>query len=177
MSETQTPLNNPMPAIDALALECQDRLDAAEKDYQASLTRIAELEALTTPQPIETAPKDGTWILLSKTGWSRWLDAYWDEEKTEWYCRYGQNQKANIDDQRYQGCTHWLPMPPAPEVKTRKAIKKVGRWKEITVWDDGSIRVECLGGLDMLDLTKKQWAQLVKELAKLGVSMPAQEVK
>lgn len=66
-------------------------------------------------QPISTAPKDGTWVLLtggnefSRTPvgpcvvafWDRddWVYAYWDGD---WYSAY-------------ENATHWMAIPKGPE--------------------------------------------------------------
>lgn len=70
---------------------------------RAAVAEITRLRALTTPQPIETAPKDGTQILVEgydagdNFGWrqSRWTPAgYW-----AW----------TADAKR------WLPLPEVPK--------------------------------------------------------------
>lgn len=64
-------------------------------------------------QPIETAPKDGTWILLGKAG-----------EKTRIAPRFlviasSPNKMFFEDDLGHQIVdswpTHWMPLPDAPE--------------------------------------------------------------
>ncbi len=71
-------------------------------------------------QPIESAPKDGTEILLlkeiqwtfgdtkdSRIGKGNWIGAYWFEEKTEiWRSRCD----TWLDDP-----THWMPLPDGPK--------------------------------------------------------------
>jgi hypothetical protein len=70
-----------------------------------------------TWQPIETAPKDGTWVLLTggdiDYGWDggfkpsvvsgQWADTRW---QFAWYDSgyYGE----------YENPTHWMPLPPPP---------------------------------------------------------------
>lgn len=60
-------------------------------------------------QPIETAPKDGTLILIAKGGASAWHNmfaGYWDEGLGEFkYHRDGYVRNP----------THWMPLPPPPE--------------------------------------------------------------
>ena len=67
-----------------------DQLQEANK-------RIAELEALTQWQPIETAPKDGNWIICTSTSsifvWFSLDDGY-----------YGNTEP-----------THWKPLPEPPK--------------------------------------------------------------
>lgn len=62
--------------------------------------------------PIESAPKDGRAILVNAGGFSYSVE--WSEE-VDWWC---------VDDNklgpfRLRGCapTHWMPLPPAPEMK------------------------------------------------------------
>lgn len=55
-------------------------------------------------QPIETAPKDGTQLLLTCVGWAEpvvahWNAGAWDDGD---YCDY------------MTGLTHWMPLPPPP---------------------------------------------------------------
>ena len=83
--------------------ECEQKIKALE-------ARIAELEALTTWQPIETAPKDSkSIILLDRNGTS--YSGFW-RNHTGW----------NPDDNNHLSCydtnpTHWMPLPKPPEEK------------------------------------------------------------
>jgi hypothetical protein len=56
------------------------------------------------PQPIDTAPMDGTWILgwLPVVAW--WAVLQWDLDT--WLA---------ADGSWPQSPSHWLPLPPAPE--------------------------------------------------------------
>ena len=80
-------------------------------------------------QPIETAPRDGTWILATRKGEEffkcRWMTAYTlAEEYGGSACDYIQ---ACWDDGDIQTCwddgdneatpTHWMPLPDPPEVE------------------------------------------------------------
>ena len=70
------------------------------------------MNQITEWQPIETAPRDGTQILL----YQRWKDdtllrsaidlGVWDSEKKAWNCHL-----YNIDDP-----SHWMPIPKEPEI-------------------------------------------------------------
>ena len=67
-------------------------------------------------KPIETAPKDGTKVLLWADGQVEigdWLpDAHpWND--TSWWIEGGQITARNP--------THWMPLPEAPNVKLRGA--------------------------------------------------------
>ena len=68
--------------------------------------------------PIETAPKDGTRVLL--TGWweddptsgHRWTcDGFWDDLTEEWF----EHPDRVPTDGALVPPTHWLPLPPPPE--------------------------------------------------------------
>lgn len=65
-----------------------------------------------TPQPIETAPTDGTEVLAYKPKLKSWLPVRWlgaDHPDYE-----GQFFHHTWDHQPIEDITHWLPMPPAP---------------------------------------------------------------
>lgn len=64
---------------------------------EAMRREIAALRERTTPKPIESAPQDGTSILVFNYGCG------WDIER-----------EGHIEP----GDTHWLPMPPPPEGET-----------------------------------------------------------
>ena len=71
-------------------------------------------------QPISTAPKDGTWILLaggetdedddfadSNVQKSRPVTAFWDESYDVWqFCYWDMNWRSG-----YKNPTHWMPLP------------------------------------------------------------------
>jgi hypothetical protein len=75
-------------------------LELSLKELASFRTRIAELEALTTWQPIETAP-EGQSILL---GW--FVADFWRIEQSS---RYNSTWRA------LQRATHWMPLPKPPE--------------------------------------------------------------
>lgn len=58
-------------------------------------------------QPIETAPKDGTWVLLSSAGWThgQWEIAQWSAYAECW----------QTYDTAILGATHWMPLPAPPQ--------------------------------------------------------------
>jgi hypothetical protein len=59
-------------------------------------------------QPIETAPKDGTAVLVGRAGrYPRVTPSIWSEEMCKW---------LNMGDQP----THWLPLPPPPQALREK---------------------------------------------------------
>jgi hypothetical protein len=59
-------------------------------------------------QDIETAPKDGTWIIIGHPEWRRSADGYWSDDFREWrFSGYAPERQP----------THWQPLPPAPQQK------------------------------------------------------------
>lgn len=70
--------------------------------------------------PIETAPKDGTIVLLyrpSAIKWMRVAPGSYDDERVhsaprpKWDCLY---KIASVRDMREHQPTHWMPLPEPP---------------------------------------------------------------
>lgn len=61
------------------------------------------------PNPIETAPKDGKFILLWAPERQMWFQMRWSDEVNDWVLVGGK--------QMYDKFTHWTPMPAPPEGK------------------------------------------------------------
>lgn len=69
-------------------------------------------------QPIDTAPKDGSWVLLwlpsprSYLVKARWLDSeeYVDDIWHEWQQQGGDRVRCILP-----GPTHWMPLPKPPK--------------------------------------------------------------
>ena len=108
-------------ALDA-CIDLNAVLEAAEFESGAYpfelLQKIkAALESKAVPdgwQPIETAPKDGTMVLLYgepyNSAGEKIYVGQWDKDSfCFWFdcCSYGPECKA----------THWMPLPPPPEVE------------------------------------------------------------
>lgn len=56
--------------------------------------------------PIETAPRDGTRILMFRYGWAESMAVgYWDSTWSA-FCPVGGSF--------FQGATHWMPLPEPP---------------------------------------------------------------
>lgn len=93
-------------------------------DYVATgdyLKLKAQLDRLTTWQPIETAPRDGT-AILGCQGWCIEVTAF--VKGTESYQRKEAWVVANDDEGYAQDFkpTHWMPLPnPNPPVKRTKS--------------------------------------------------------
>jgi hypothetical protein len=61
-------------------------------------------------QPIETAPKDGTWLLLfgNPHGWHmRYAIGNWFEGHGPW---------CGLEAEYLGDITHWMPLPTAPDI-------------------------------------------------------------
>ena len=66
-------------------------------------------------EPIETAPQDGTWMLLYFAGPQYYKIAFWSEQSADWYDWQGaQGVSASLTAYGDRP-THWmlLPEPPA----------------------------------------------------------------
>ena len=112
--------------IDELHLQLQNQYNVLTDLRQ----EFAELEKQNEWQPIETAPKDGTEILIydsadKKIYRSRWYDV---EDVSEWDCDdcdldagfYELNKCFNNYDDYFMALvapTRWVPLPKAPEGK------------------------------------------------------------
>lgn len=68
-------------------------------------------------QPIETAPKDGTDILLYFGAWG-WIRGNWDSQlhhgKPKPYWTNDRLRYLGVTETRANQPTHWMPIPPAP---------------------------------------------------------------
>lgn len=85
-------------------------LDAWKAVVAKQACRIAELEKALTWQPIDTAPKDGTWIM-------GWASGDLNPSRISW----GRNHRNNLSwctafCSFVEGyITHWTPLPRIPE--------------------------------------------------------------
>lgn len=63
-------------------------------------------------QPIETAPKDGTPVLVHAPGGC----TQWKLHTTLWICRWD-GRWVEAGGEEYTTCepTHWMPLPPPPD--------------------------------------------------------------
>ena len=83
---------------------------APKTDVIAELrSRIAKLEAQTQWQPISTAPKDGTWIVVTSTH-NKYYRACVQFCYGHWY----DTQEVIHDDLMEDAATHWMPMLETP---------------------------------------------------------------
>lgn len=68
-------------------------------------------------QPIGTAPKDGTEILLyrkwEEDKWPERISAYWNEDVGAWIVAGGEFEQLYINAVPF---THWMPLPDPPVV-------------------------------------------------------------
>jgi hypothetical protein len=95
------PDGGPSPAMAPL-------VELYERAARAAMQAAAAPEAPEAPsdawQPIETAPRDGTRVLLARAGIEAQHTAFWSEGV--WRC--GNQQYFNKP-------THWRPLPPPPQ--------------------------------------------------------------
>ncbi|WP_141057057.1 hypothetical protein [Stenotrophomonas rhizophila] len=92
----------------AYHIGCGGVLDKGDKKL------IGPIIAALTPrwQPIETAPRDGRWIMLGKPGHDEVLLAYWDRLRGAWWGQGGGDGQWK----KWQEATSWQPLPAPPEV-------------------------------------------------------------
>lgn len=65
---------------------------------------------MTDWQPIETAPRDGTRVLLFRGEWMESMGiGYWSNDWMEF---------TMVGGECFPGPTHWMPLPPPPVEKT-----------------------------------------------------------
>lgn len=68
-------------------------------------------------QPIETAPKDGTWFISAKfVGHPSHPTALWWVAKTQWSVRWNKLWDG-IEPSGLADPTHWIPIQPPGEAK------------------------------------------------------------
>ncbi len=118
-----------MKSIESLAREAgllpDNSHPTAQTRYMAQKVRAIEhFAALVREQPpewrpIETAPKDGTFVIVWPPTWNGVTScAHWNADE---YLKKPQPYWSRTDDlgrkkSREKPPTHWLPLPPAPEV-------------------------------------------------------------
>ena len=96
-----------------------DELRAAVK----SLAKDAEARDW---QPIETAPKDGTAVLVSPGTWSdrsasiaKWKSDKYAKKPRPYWSRDDDLGRVTLSRERQT--THWMPLPPPPQDKDKRA--------------------------------------------------------
>lgn len=89
-------------------------------------------------QPIETAPRDSSRILVGYFNWEgRWVvhEAWWRmpyesaPAKSCWWCHDGDSTLLSADvhsapDGKKLGATHWMPLPSPPSEDKREDRQK-----------------------------------------------------
>ena len=116
---------------DGLVTQCADQRDAemtaksGNRDWPGSApyraVQLCEFEAppqATEPawRPIETAPKDGSEILLAHPDGSM-VVGWWREDRTRGKVCGWSDGWSDGDDFAMTWPTHWMPLPAAPEEK------------------------------------------------------------
>ena len=82
-------------------------VELTKDHYVQAATALRQLMAETEWRPIETAPKDGTWILGYAPDWQILTIAHTrlpSRGIRGWYC----------GDGKFMPATHWLPLPEPP---------------------------------------------------------------
>jgi hypothetical protein len=98
--------------IETLRKERDDALDKARLHQTDAAVAWKEVEALRAGnqwRPIETAPKDGTFIDLwvgDRVANAKWSNGEWQELELEW--EWMSWQAIGVTP------THWMPLPPPP---------------------------------------------------------------
>lgn len=88
--------------------------EAAEAERDTALARVKELEGQSAWRPIESAPKDGTKVLLLFPGGESCVAAWWEcGDFSKWKIAHvtGYEWESITDD---FPPTHWQPLPPPP---------------------------------------------------------------
>jgi hypothetical protein len=117
-----------------VALIAASRADQPICQFYETTTRVLNLKGITVSnseqgaskwQPIETAPRDGTWILLfarlenydksaqGEMGVCRWERLDYHRESEDW--AYGRNFGEHGFRLGFYDATHWMPLPEPPK--------------------------------------------------------------
>lgn len=128
-------MNDPMELVDRLDYSASANRGLGRDGLATLLTEAAAcIREMVEWRPIETAPRDGTWIRAWReppkmTGprWEPLIYVRWDEEEESWVwpcdtfevftIRGRELADMEIGDGDYYSAsdfTHWLPLPPAP---------------------------------------------------------------
>lgn len=103
-------------AGEGLRQASRDRTYEAERQLAALRTQAPD-----SWRPIETAPKDGDAILITRptlfTAEERWHVVRWDEGDEMWVCHDGKFDSYL----RGPAPTHWMPLPAAPALRPQTA--------------------------------------------------------
>ena len=78
-------------------------------------------------QPIKTAPKDGTTILVGTSTWYALSNYYGDKEES-WFTWYPPvvGNRPHHDGPRAEQPTHWMPLPAPPHAREGEREKEHG---------------------------------------------------
>ena len=105
-------------AREAGLAEVTDTAESLPADYVEALAKLCALAVAKEReecawQPIETAPKDGTNVLLINRKGNQaaglWMNSLLG---VGWYLRGGNQPDTFFND--HHGPTHWMPLPPPP---------------------------------------------------------------
>lgn len=118
LSELHESQPKPLPDhLRALANYCQwcarnvESLGDTSRWFLELETELRRIAALSTGwQPIETAPKDGQWVML-------WWP-HWEQFPAFGYFENCWHSQIAISSDNDPGPTHWQPLPAPPETKS-----------------------------------------------------------
>lgn len=93
--------------------EVKDRIEGKRTNFMVQATSEDDADTVRSPyawQPIETAPKNVTVVLLYRyrRGSLSWSICYWDADKCGWV-------KYDNPDSWFEEPTHWMPLPSPPQ--------------------------------------------------------------
>lgn len=89
------------------AEEREDEAEAVEAVYK----ELNELRERCEWRPIESAPKDGTRVLLYRDLWMESMGVcFWDGVQCEW---------RPVNGSCFPGSSHWMPLPEPPADQER----------------------------------------------------------
>lgn len=100
-----------LPKIAAEAKAMERSRDEYYRSYSGLCEEVGQLReaaAASGWQPIHTAPRDGSSILVCREGEKPWF-AHWDSQY-QWWVKLRKEDPMGL-------ATHWMPIPEIPEVK------------------------------------------------------------
>jgi hypothetical protein len=89
--------------------EPADTIDAMAEEIEELRAEVRRLREALTWQPIETAPKDGTWVIVLMRNGQVWKASWGRDRQNELHwCTHVLSPADRV-------VTHWMPLPaPAP---------------------------------------------------------------
>lgn len=115
-------------ALEEAARECLDLIEvigalplssvnAALRDAANRIRALARGNAGAVPEgwrPIDSAPKDGSWVLSAGGGAEFGMPVKWNIRVGAWECDACMLEDWDNQAEGYSRPTHWMPLPAAP---------------------------------------------------------------